>query len=592
MTAMPLPAAQQALLEQGFALHNQGRLVEAREVYRRLEVHNADSARLLGTVEIQLGHLEDGLGWLGRSIELIPEQPDIHHLMGEALQALGRLDRAVASYDLALRYNFRHAPAYARRGDTLLSLGRIAAAADSYAKALLVDAKLPWVPGAALYARLAMADWRDFAAQRDRVLAAVADTGTAASPSVLLTAADRPDLHRRAAEGFMAEKFPARPVLPSPTVRAQPERLRIGYFSTDFRNHPLAHLLAGLFERHDRARVEVFAFSFSGKPEDAWTRRIRAGVDHWIDLAGASAEAAAQAARDLGIDIAVDLTGLTDGCRADVFAARAAPVQASYLGYLGTMGTDYYDYLIADAVIVPPDKRAYYREAIACLPSFQINDDTQMPSRRVFTRADLGLPEDGFVFASFNRVYKILPEVFDGWMRILTQVPGSVLWLYCGDRTAADNLRREAEQRAVDPARLVFADLVQPDDHLARLSHAELILDTFPYNSGATASGALRMQVPVLTRSGEAFASRMAASLLTAVGLTELITDTPETYEELAVALSTDPARMAVVRAKLAANLPGSILFNTGRAARALEALFEAMHQRARDGLPPAAIEV
>jgi predicted O-linked N-acetylglucosamine transferase (SPINDLY family) len=390
----------------------------------------------------------------------------------------------------------------------------------------------------------------------------------------------------------VAEKYTAISDLPPLPARQRSGRLRIGYFSSEFRNHPLTHLLAGMFERHDRNRFELFAFSFSGRPADAWTRRVRSGMDHWIDLAGKPTTEAAQIAREQGIDVAVDLTGMTEGCRADVFAQRVAPVQASYIGYLGTMGADYYDYLIADAVIIPPDKRGFYVEKIACLPSFQINDDSQKPSERVFTRAGLGLPEAGIVFGTFNRVYKILPDVFDSWMRILARVPGSVLWLYCGNLSARGKLKAEVQARGIDPARLVFAELLQPDDHLVRLKQADLILDTFPYNSGATASGALRAGVPILTRIGESFAARMGASLLTAVGLPELITETPEAYEDLAVALATDPARLAAIKAKLDANLPGSILFDTERATRGLETLFETMHARAQEGLPPEDIEV
>jgi predicted O-linked N-acetylglucosamine transferase (SPINDLY family) len=590
--ASSLPPAQQALLEQGFALHAEGRFQEARDVYSRISPPSVDSLRLLGTAEYQLGRFPAALDLLQKSLDIVPDQYEVHLVMGDVLQAMGRVEDALACYDLALHYEPRYAQAHTNRGDCLLRLGRMEAAADSFTTALRIDPELKWVPGAALFARTSIADWRDFETERQRLLDNIAQTGTASGPATLQSLADAPDMQRRAAESFMTRKVPARGLLPALEPHPPHNRLRVGYFSADFYNHPLVHLLAGLFEQHDRNRFEIFAFSTLDRPADAWRQRVRAAADHWIDLTGLPAQEAARRARALEIDIAVDLTGLTEGFRPDIFAERAAPVQASYLGYLGSMGAAYYDYLIADEVIAPPDKRGFYTEKIACLPSYQINDDQQEPSGRTFSRAELGLPNDGFVFASFNQVYKILPEVFDGWMRILGRTHGSVLWLYCNNATARGNLTAEAERRGVDPARLVFAGRLAPDDHLARLKHADLFLDTFPYNAGATASGALRVGLPVLTRIGQSFPARMGASLLTGVGLTELITETAEAYENLAVALATDPARMAAIKAKLRANLPGSILFDTSCMTRHLETLFEAMHARAQNGSPPEDITI
>ncbi len=579
------PPPQQALLEQAFVLHRQGRLVEARDLYRRIEPHNVDSFRLLGTVECQLGQSAVGLDWLQKSIDLVPGQYEVHLIMGDALRALGRFEDAIARYGEALRYERRYAEAYASRGDVLRQLGRFEDALEDYRKAGLVKPDLKGLVGMNHYAHMALADWRGYAERQARL---AADTET--TPSILQSLLDDPALHRRAAQSHMARKMPPRGLLPAigpARLRSGPgERLRIGYFSSDLRNHPLTHLLAGLFEQHDRTRFELSVFSFAVGPQDDWGCRVEAAADRYFALAGQPAADVARMARDLEIDVAIDLTGLTEGCRADVFAERVAPVQACYLGYLGTMGADYYDYLIADSVIVSPEYEGFYTEKIARLPCFQINDDKQMPSARTFTRAGLGLG-DGFVFASFNQVYKITPEVFDSWMRILARAPDSVLWVYCSRATARDNLKTEAKSHGIDPERLVFAEHLPPEDHLARLPLADLFLDTFPYNAGATASGALRTQVPILTRMGQSFAARMGASLLTSVGLPELITETPEAYEDLAVALAMDPARMAAIKAKLAANLPESILFDTPRATRALEALFEAMHDRAARGLPP-----
>ena len=355
----------------------------------------------------------------------------------------------------------------------------------------------------------------------------------------------------------------------------------------------MAVQLAQLLTLHDRRTVEVFAFSFTARPDDTMQQRIRQSVDHFNDVSLLNDRDVAALSRQLGIDIAVDLNGYTSKARPAIFALGCAPLQVAYLGYPGTTGAPYIDYLIADRVVIPEDNRQHYSEQIVYLPdSFMVNDNTRVRSERQFTRAELGLPEQGFVFRCYNNSYKILPEVFDCWMRLLQQVPGSVLWLLDENPTATANLKREAQQRGIDPGRLVFSGRIEMSEHFARNRVADLFLDTFPYTAHSTACDALWSGLPVLTRMGESFASRVAGSLLSAMGLPELITHSVAEYEARALHFAQHPGELAALRERLLHNRDHGPLFNTQTFARRLEAAYQLMHQRRLEGLPPAPLTI
>jgi len=372
------------------------------------------------------------------------------------------------------------------------------------------------------------------------------------------------------------------------------ERIRVAYVSADLRAaHPVAQQLVGVLERHARARFETIGVSLTAEEATPMRERLRNALDRWITVERKGDREVAALLREMEVDIAVDLTGHTANARPGIFALRGAPIQVSYLGYPGTQGADYIDYIIADACVIPEDQRQYYSEQVAYLP------DTFMPTERwaidarTPTRAEAGLPEGGFVFCCFNTPYKIAPEVFDIWMRLLRQVEGSVLWLSGMVPMAADNLRRQAQARGVDGGRLIFAPrLERKEDYLARLRQADLFLDTLPYNAHATASDALWAGVPVLTRSGATFAGRVAASLLRAVGLPELITPSAQDYEALALKLAREPALLAEIKDKLARNRDTCPLFDTARYARHLEAAYTTMWEIQQRGKPPKSFAV
>jgi protein O-GlcNAc transferase len=363
--------------------------------------------------------------------------------------------------------------------------------------------------------------------------------------------------------------------------------------TTGFRVHPLSFLTAGLFERHDRARFETIAVSLGPDTPTPIRSRVQAAFERFIDVRPSTDREVARMLVEWEVDIAVDLNGFTANARTGIFGLRPAPVQVSYLGYPATMGAPYIDYIVADDEVIPPEHRPYYTEKIVYLPdTYQVSDCDRRIAERTPTRAELGLPEQGFVFCCFNNNYKITPTMFDGWMRLLAKVEGSVLWLFEGNAAVSRNLRREAAARGIAPERLVFAQRVALDEHLARHRRADLFLDTLPYNAHTTANDALWAGLPVLTCRGTTFAGRVAASLLRAIGLPELITGSLPEYEALALQLATDSALLAGIRDRLARHRDRYPLFDTDRFRRHLEAAYVEMWERYQRAEPPASFAV
>jgi predicted O-linked N-acetylglucosamine transferase (SPINDLY family) len=403
----------------------------------------------------------------------------------------------------------------------------------------------------------------------------------------LLGLTDSLHLQHKAAQIYMANKFPPDDSLGPIPKKTRSGRIKIGYYSADLHNHATAHLMAELFERHDKTQFELFAFSFGSDIQDEMRARLVLAFDHFIDIRLQSDKDVAQLSRELGIDIAIDLKGYTTGARPRIFSYRAAPIQVSYLGYPGTLGASYMDYLIADQILIPAESQAYYSEKIAYLPnSYQVNDRKRVISSRCFSKQELGLPEEGFVFCCFNNNFKITPSMLDTWVRILNAVEGSVLWLFEDNAAAGRNLREQAKLRGLDPGRLVFAPRMNLPEHLARHEAADLFLDTIPCNAHTTASDALWAGLPVLTCTGEAFASRVAASLLHAIKLPELVTTNIKDYEDLAVELAHNPTKLQQLKDKLAAKRLTTPLFDTELFASNLESCYALMLDRYHSDLP------
>ena len=446
-------------------------------------------------------------------------------------------------------------------------------------------AGLARVAGELLRHKCFAGDWRDSAG-----LLALARAGFAAGDHAHMPYLEIARGHDRGAIRRIGETIAARWAQPAIMRPPRPAgaRIRVAYLSADFNPHATTNLLSELPELHRRELFEVFAFSYGEDSDDAVRHRLRDGFEHFIEVAGETDAAIADRIAACGIDIAVDLKGLTEHARPGILAARPAPVQVAWLGYPATSGMEWIDYIIADRIVLPAAHFADYSEQIVWLPdTYQVND-RQRPVGAAGTRAEHGLPAEGLIFASFNNGYKITPAMFDIWMRLLTLVPGSVLWQLDSHPDLASNLRREAAARAVDPARLVFAPSVDRPEYIGRMVLADLFLDTVPCNAHTTASDALWAGLPVLTMRGETFTGRVAASLLAAVDLPELVAGDVGEYEAKALQLARAPDRLAALRARLDAGRTTCRLFDTPRFRNGIETAFDTMLTRHRAGLPPA----
>jgi predicted O-linked N-acetylglucosamine transferase (SPINDLY family) len=547
----------------------------------------------LGAVLHDMGKLEDALASYDQALALNPDFAEGWNKRGAVLRDLERLDEALADLDKAIALQPDMAEAHVNRAPILRDLKRPQEALASYAMAMARKPETPFLTGLFLSAKMLLCDWGGLKKTLADCVAAVRAGKQVATPFVLLGLVDDPLLHRQAAEIYCAARYPKSSALGPLVARSAGEKIRIGYYSADFHNHATAYLMAELFESHDPEKFELTAFSFGPGSQGEMRQRIAGAFGEFLEVRGLGDREIAHLSRQRGIDIAVDLKGYTKDARPGIFAEGCAPIQVHYIGYPGTMGAPFMDYVIADGTVIPPGQEAAYSEKILRLPhSYQANDSQRKISDKKFTRREFGLPENGFVFCCFNKNTKLVPEMFEGWLRILKARDGSVLWLLRDDAAAAENLRRAASAGGLDSTRLVFADRVPLDEHLARHRLADLFLDSWPYNAHTTASDALWAGLPLLTLEGEAFAGRVAASLLKSLELPELITTSLADYESLAIILARDPAKLAAIRTKLAKTRLSAPLFDGKRLARHLEAGYEIMQSRHKAGLKPDHIDV
>jgi predicted O-linked N-acetylglucosamine transferase (SPINDLY family) len=535
----------------------------------------------------ELNQLDYALASYDKAIELKPDYVEAYSNKGNVLLKMKHLAAAVVCYDKAIFLKPDLAEAYSNKGHALQELKQLDSAVSSYDMAITLKPSLEYLFGMRQHAKMRMCDWQDY---YDNVLELDQriKNNERASPSIpVLALHSSLSIQRIVSEIWCADKHPPNHSLGEIPKMAGHQKIRIGYYSAEFRIHPVSILTVGMFEQHDKSHFELFAFSFGPDTKDAIRIRVENAFDRFIDVRAKTDEEVALLSRELGIDIAIDLSGLTQDGRPGIFSFRAAPIQLSYIGYLGTIGANYYDYLIADQTIIPKHSQVYYSEKIVYLPSYQANDHKQELPQNEITRSELNLPSKGFVYCCFNANYKITPPTFDSWMNILSSVQESVLLLYADNQSVVKNLKLEAEKRGVNPERLIFGGMLNRSSYLARYRSADLFLDTLPYNAGATASDALWAGLPVLTCLGESFASRVAASLLNAIKLQELVTQTQAEYEALAIELATNPAKLKAIKDKLVHNRFKTLLFDTPRFTKHLETAYIMMYERYRNDLPP-----
>ena len=530
----------------------------------------------------ELKRYDEALASYEKALSIHPQHHEAWNNLGVTYKELKRYDEALASYEKALSIHPQHHEAWYNKGIIFTELKRYDEGLASFSKAASLKADQDYFLGVLTDIKMLMANWQDLDKDIDLITEKIKLGEKAITPFALLAISNSSALHLEAAQIWTKDKFPVNMALPILGKNTH-EKIRIGYFSADFQRHPVSFLTAELFEVHDRERFEIYGFSLrSASPGDDMVARLTDAFDGFFDVENKSDEDIAQLAREMEIDIAIDLGGHTRWARTGVFSCRAAPIQVNYLGYPGTMGADYMDYIIADRTLIPESSQVDYLEKVAYLPnSYMVDDSKRQVSKKIFTRGEFNLPENQFIYCCLNNSYKFNKKLLASWAKILLEVNDSVLWLSENNEPFMRNVLQEFSKLNIDKERIIFAgklDLMS--EHLARLSLADLFLDTLPFNAHTTAVDALKGGLPVLTLLGETFAGRVAGSVLNAIDLPELITHSQEEYESLAIELGTNPALLKKIKEKLITNQATTPLFNTPLFTRHIEAAYSKMYQR------------
>jgi len=556
------------------------------------QANHAEALNLRGTVLAATKSYQQALSSYQQALAVKADYSVALYHCAIVLEQLKRPQEAISYYQQAIALKPNYSKAISNLASLYMGLQQYPQAAEMFSQLLAVEPDYPYVAGKFFYAKAYCCDWRNYQHSIEKLVSAVRHHQKVITPFDFLNVTSTPADEKICAETYVQDRYPIELKPLWTGERYRHKKIKVAYVSADFYNHATSILMIEMFEQHDKSRFEFVAIAFNSK-NDGMTTRVKAAFETYIDVSEKTDLEVAELIRSMEIDIAVDLKGHTTDSRLGIFAHRPAPIQVNYLGQASTIGAPYIDYILVDQHLVPPANQQDYTEKVVYLPDTYLVCDSKRPiSSQVFTRTELGLPEAGFVFCCFNNSYKISPFIFDIWMRLLQQVPDSVLWLIEGHPTACQNLRDEALQRGVDPERLVFASKVASSVHLARHRHADLFLDTLPVNAHTTTSDALWAGLPVLTCMGQTFASRVAGSLISAVGLPELITHTLEDYEAMALTLATSPVLLASIKHKLQQQRDSSALFDITRAQQGFESAYEMMWQRYQQGLPPVGFSV
>ncbi len=608
-----------------------GHLDAAERILRqtqKIQSKNSEVSRLFGVIAAMRGDYEGALAHFEATLRIDPKNAVAHSNKGNALQELNQLQLALEAYEKAISLDQKYAEAYNNKANTLFLLDKFEDAIEAYQKAIdlnpdyadayngrgnsfskkgdllkafesceiarQLDGNAPNILASCLSIRIKMCHWDGLQHLLAQLYRFALQPGNKIHPFDYLALIDDPVAIKSITSQYIYDKHPVRDNLGELIRRPFKKKIRVAYFSGDFISHPVSYLMAGVLEEHDHEKYEVYGFSYRpGGAEDIEIQtRISDACERFVDVQGKSDKEIAALAREMEIDIAIDLGGLTAHNKPGVFSYRAAPIQISYIGYLGTMGAPYYDYLIADETIIPPSEQEAYAEKIIYLPSYQANDSKRSSSKRIFTREELGLPSEGFIYCCFNNSYKITPGIFDSWARILLAVEGSILFIYADNEEVKKNLTSEIEVRGVSSGRMIFAGRLARDEYLARYRVADLFLDTSPYNAGTTASDALWAGLPVITFLGRSFSARMCGSLLKSIGLPELVAPSLQDYEDLAISIGKNPETIASLKNRLAENRLTMPLFDTKLFTRNLESAYKKAYERYQLDLIPNNISV
>ncbi len=559
-----------------------------------LEPRYAEAYSNKGNALSELKQYEEAIKNYDQAITLEPRYAEAYSNKGNALSELNRHQEALFSIDQAVRLNPNHAQAWLNGGKIFGELNVLDQSLQCYLKASELNSEFAFLNGLVLRIKETLGLWSNYQNDVDYLLKDLALNKHVAVPLALLSITDSPQDQLRSAQIWIDTKYPPNHFLGPIPKRSAGAKIKIAYFSADFREHPVAYLMAELFELHDRSCFEVYAFSLKQDASSPMRKRLQSAFDHFIEVDNKTDVEIAALARELQIDIAIDLGGHTQNARTGIFAYRAAPIQVNYLGFAGTMGASYMDYIVVDKITIPDEQAKYYLERKVYLPnSYMVDDSNRAPSNALFKRADFGLPEDGMVFCCFNNSYKFNPTRITSFAQILSAVPGSVLWVTENNPSFRENLLAQFNRLGIADARIVFATRIDPmEDHLARYRLADLFLDTSPYNAHTTAMDSLKAGVPIISLAGKSFASRVGASLLTAVGLPELITHDEQSFVDLAIKLGENIQELQSIKKRLASNLQDAPLFNARLFCKHLEMAYQYMYRNYLQDLPSADIHV
>ena len=567
-----------------------GQLDRSIESYRRAIKANEDfieAINNLGLVLMNLGQTEEAIQYYQKALKIDQSFALTYNNLGVAYKNLHVHDAATKCFKKGIALDPNYVDAFCNYGHLLTEMGDLQEALLNYQQAYKINQDTDYLLGTIIHTKMHLCIWGDFANNLIKLQNQINDGQKRIDAFSFVALIDDPELQEKVSTIYFKDRNPRSKLLPQIKNHPKHKKIRIGYFSADFREHPVSYLTAELYEIHDRNQFEVHAFSYGPDTNDEMNLRIKAGVDYFHDVREMSHKEIALLSRSLEIDIAVDLSGATHSSRTEVFAMLAAPIQASYLGWLGTMGADYYDYLIAAEGMIPKRNQKYFTEKIVYLPSYQVNDSKETLPEAIFSRKDIGLPKDSFVFCCFNNTFKITPIVFDSWARILKGVENSVMMIYVSNKLAQKNLIKEIKLRGISPERLVFGEQIQRNEYLDRYRLADLFLDTFPYNAGTTASDALKMGLPLLTLKGDSFNSREAANIVNAVNLPEMVTSSQEEYESLAIELANNPNKFSKIKTKLKENLSTAPLYDTAKFTKNIESAYMVMYERYHNDREP-----
>ncbi len=546
----------------------------------------ADALNGIGRIYHIKKEYDHAINYYDKAINSQPNYAEVFYNKAMVLDDLKEFSLAIGNYYQALKFKIDYFEAYNNLGNALQELKRYDEALTAYDHAIqLKPDNGNFIYGTYLHIKSLLCNWTNFDQELDFLLEKIRNNEKASTPFPLLSLVDSPQIDKKVSEIFIKEKYPLDNSLGEIKKYLKHQKIRLGYFSADFHHHATMFLMAELFELHNKEKFELYAFSFGPKTSDSWQSRVIASFDQFIDVRFKSDKEVAEISRSLEIDIAVDLKGFTNGSRTGIFSYRAAPIQINYLGYPGTMAASYIDYLIADSSLIDASNREYFSEKIIYLPNcYQVNLSKRDLSNRSFLKKEFGISEHSFVFCSFNNSYKINPRIFGIWLKILKQVQNSTLLIMIENDSAKINLIKESKARGINSNRLIFVSKLPIEEHLKRIQVADLFLDTFPYNAHTTASDVLYAGVPLLTLQGKSFASRVAASLLKAIDVPELITSSQEEYEQLAIELASDSKKLRTIKNKIIQGIKSSSLFNTEEFAKNIEAGYLKAYEAYQNG--------